>query len=277
MAFPRLYVAPAAVTAPRFGLLSVVQRPPATGRWEGGVEWQSDACSTTGYWPGPCSDTEPDPEEKVFPVGRPVLTADPFVVYGGFSCQLLGSEDALQVVERQFGYAEPLGLEQAFWEGAAGTPGLTLADNIDVLAPVGGLTAAVGALEKAIGQVYHGTPIIHAPRETAVYAAERSLAIRDGAVMRTPLDSLWAFGRGYDGAVGPDGEVTPDDSVWLYATGAVTLRQGEVMTSPPTLAAAVDRTTNMVTVVAERLNVFTVDCAIVAIPVVLAELETEEA
>lgn len=276
MVLPRLYVPPPSVTPTRFGLMSVVQRPDATGRWEGGIEWQTEACGTTGYWPGPCSATAPDPDEKQFTLGRAVFESDPFVVYSGFTCQLLGSEDAKAIVGRQFALAEAFGIEKAFWEGAVDQTGLAGYADIDVLPEAATLTAAVGALERAIGTTYHGTPTIHAPRQVGAYAAERGLLIRDGSVARTPLDSLWAFGRGYDPAVGPEGESTPAGAMWLYATGAVTLRQGDIITSPPTLAASVDRTTNMVTVLAERLNQLQWDCAVVAVPVVLEGLDEEE-
>lgn len=69
----------------------------------------------------------------------------------------------------------------------AGTP--VAADDI---------VAAVGALDNVLTD--SGTVgVIHAPATLAASAAARSLLIRDGGVLRTPLGNRWVFGSGYVG------------------------------------------------------------------------------
>ncbi|MCA4726888.1 hypothetical protein H8Z58_29055 [Mycolicibacterium fortuitum] len=68
----------------------------------------------------------------------------------------------------------------------------------DAGTPVGvtDIVAAVGALDTALTDT--GTVgMIHAPAMLAASAADRSLIVRDGSVLRTPLGHRWVFGTGY--------------------------------------------------------------------------------
>src|SRR5690349_19504769 len=113
MVTPRVYVASPTVQPARYGLLSVVQRPPTEGaHWQLGVEWQSDACGQPQLWPGACSAVPPPQPQKVFDDGRPVEVGDPFVVYSGFRCRLVGAENPQDLVRRRFALLEPRGVER---------------------------------------------------------------------------------------------------------------------------------------------------------------------
>ena len=137
--------------------------------------------------------------------------------------------------------------------------------DVVVLDPVAGIVAAVAALEEGLAGAYDGVGVIHAPRAAAPHAAAAHLIERDGSVLRTPLGTMWAFGAGYDRAVGPDGEADVTGThAWMYATGAIARWRSEPIVNPPGYA-ALNLTTNDVTVFAERIVMLYRDCVTVAV------------
>lgn len=211
------------------------------------------------------------PMEKEFDDGILYDTGEPFTLYHGFACKLLDTQEARGIIARRFAYAEPRALEHVFWTGDAGNyPALATDPNLVVLATVAtDIVQALALLEQEISETYGGVATIHAPRQAGPYAAESHLIVQDGPRLRTPLGSLWAFGAGYDPTIGPTGETEPTTSqVWMYATGQVTARRGQVMIVPEG-GNTIDRVTNETTVLAERTWVLTRDCLTIAVLVTL--------
>lgn len=210
--------------------------------------------------------------DKTFTDGRETDEGEPFTLYSGLLCKLIDVNEARDVIARRFGYSEPRALEAAFWTGSAGNyPALATDPDIVILANQVGIEAAVGQLEQELAERYGGVGVIHAPRFVMPYAAAANLIVREGEKLTTPLGTMWAFGGGYDPAIGPTGEAAlPEGSSWMYATGQVVGRSGEIVVVPPD-GNALDRNTNNVTVLAERTWVLTRDCITLALSVLLAE------
>jgi hypothetical protein len=64
---------------------------------------------------------------------------------------------------------------------------------------------------------------------------------------------------------GPDGSPAPAGTAWIYASGTVVIRRSEIFVNPDTLAAALNRSTNEVLVLAEREIVITRECGTAAV------------
>lgn len=258
----RIYVDPPAVQPYRFGLGSVLQQGTTPAHWQNGVQFQSDACAQALPWPDACTEESGFEEKVIDTEGRPVDGGSAFTLYTTLNCKLIQLQEARSVVARRLALAEPRALEEAFWTGAAGnTPALATDPALSVLGSVIGVTAAVALLEEALADQYAGVGIIHAPRAVNPYAAESTLVIRDGPVLRTPLDTLWAFGGGYDRSTGPVGQQAPAATqTWMYATGAMAVRRDAEPLVIPEDGTALDRVTNEMVVIAERTHVLVQDC-----------------
>jgi hypothetical protein len=196
-------------------------------------------------------------------------TATPFVVYASVSCAPVGFSDASMRAQNRLSWNEARLVERAFWRGDEGNyPHLAMNESApvtDVSKPGVDIVTALGLLEYN-GQIETGTQlVIHAPRYLAAWAARFRLVERDGNVLRTPLGNVWAFGAGYD-FTGPDGKVT-DQTAWLYATGAVTVRRSNVVTNQ-----VFDQNVNRRSVVAERSVLVTAECIRLSAKVAAPEL-----
>lgn len=272
MAIGRVDVTVAAGGAQRYGLFNVavgpLDLPPYASA--GGILYDLPVCGgPPNFYPALCVAGERP--EKDFGGGVGYVEADPFVVYAGVSCQAVGRRlsEFQQVARDRLTAGEQYGAERALWLGAGNVLGLMNDPELTVLpAATGGILAGVAALEQWLystaGYPYPG--IIHAVPAAAAYAANARLLVADGAVRRTPLGTAWSFGAGYD-EVGPGG-AAGDGQVWLVATGAVRIwRSADVFVPDP--AQVMDRTTNQVSVVAEREYVIAHDCSAAAVLVAL--------
>lgn len=268
---PPLYVPPPVVERYPYGLFSIAQLPVTSDpHWRCGIQWEPYACDQANTYPIDQCDT--DPLAKEFTDGVPLDTANGFVVYGNYRCRLPGRSDEAEIRDRvtqSLLLGEQRAAEHAVWTGDAGNtpfladPAVTVlnANNpptaTDALTPA----AAVAALEECAGNNYSGTPVIHGPRGAIALLAAQQQLVRDGSQLRTWAGSQFA---GYGGSpnTGPDGAPAPAGTFWLYVTGPVMIRRSEVLIVPDTLASALNRSTNEVTVLAEReYNVAFDDCA----------------
>lgn len=196
-------------------------------------------------------------------------SATPFVVYTALACQALGFSDASARASLRLSGNEARLVERGFWLGEQGNvPALASAASTPVtplLASDPGLdlVSALGVLEQ-MGQAQNDNGaqpwnggntqlVIHAPRALAALAASLRLIVPDGAVLRTPLGNVWAFGAGY-GFEGPDGKSNAHQA-WIYATGPVTIRRSE-----PFTAEVFSQFINQNTAVAERAVLVTNEC-----------------
>lgn len=273
---PKPIVSAPNVTPHQFGLFSVVQRPAIEGdHWRCGVRWEPYACDAGSAYGDQCDDPA---QEKIIRDGVPLVEADSFSVHDGYLCRLPGRPSEADIRDRvrtALMLGEQRTVERVVWTGEAGTQTVDphLADpSAVVLNPVNPptaadalkLPAAIAALEAYLGTVYGGQGVIHAPRGVAPLMAYYQLMYRDGATWRTSLGTPIAFYAGSPNT-GPDGSEAPAGTAWLYITGPVAMRRGEIFIVPTTLAAALDRTANEVLVIAEREYVLGWDCVHAAV------------
>src|SRR5690606_23064033 len=211
--------------------------------------------------------------EKTFVDGDGADRGEPFTLYHGYQCKLVNLSEARQHAINRYEFAEPRALENAFWTGSQGNyPALATDPGLVILPAVVEIKAAGGALEQEIAERYGGVGVIHAPREVMPYAADANLVVRQGDDLVTPLGTKWVFGGGYDGAVGPTGQVPVwGGQVWMYATGQVVGYKEPTVRVEPSDGNALDRTLNWVRILAERTWVLTRDCVSLAIKVLLPD------
>lgn len=212
--------------------------------------------------------------------------ATPFTVYSRFDCNPIGfwerAQDlAVQAITRVEGFE----VERIFDTGTAPTQGgaeetayphlrddeplvddtnATLQTVADVITsnPVD-IVEAIGRLESALAECYHGRGVIHVPSVLAAEMTRHSQMTRRNEQLVTPSGHRVALGTGYSGA-SPSG-VSIEDVAWVYATGAVFYYRDDVRVG--TLVDMFNRSNNTVQAIAERTYVFGWDCCHLAIPV----------
>lgn len=183
-----------------------------------------------------------------------------FTIYGEDGCKILGSQqEAANRARLKLIAGEQAAVERVIMRQVI-APGAT---NLTTV--VGGheLKAALGALEQYAAANYGGMASLHVPRLFAPYMTDIGYVHRDGAVLRTILDSAVAFGGGYDGQISPDvPSVAPAaGTYWIYVTGQPVYRQTSVDVPAPTAAlGGANLLRNQMTVIAEKTVSVTVDC-----------------
>lgn len=183
-----------------------------------------------------------------------------FAVYGGLACKgpSYNGEQGLSDLKTTFAMNESVGVERAFMTtGFAGAPDIT---------PASGAVSAVvglGLLEGDAAGKYAGVPTIHAPRVVGTLFTQNGAMVREGNKFYTGQGSKVASGGGYgDPNLGPTGAAPAAGEMWMYASGEVVLARGEVIAHTE-----LDRTTNDVYTLVERLYVGAIDCYTAAIRV----------
>lgn len=269
---PKMYVDPPAITPYEFGLFSVAQRPAPErdDHWRCGVQYEPFACDKAKGEGDRCDTPQPD---KAADDGVPLVEGDPFTIYDGYLCRLPGRADPQELINRATQaliLGEQRAVEEAFWTGNLGNDP-HLADPSAVVVnvtptPADALTvvAGVAALENYLGENYSGVGVLHSPRGVATLLSRDGVITATRTGLRTVLGTGLAAGGGYVVNTGPDGTPAPDGYAWIYATGAVVIRSGEVIVNPDTIAAAFNRATNEVHILAERQYVITRECVLAA-------------
>lgn len=278
MGLPRVPVADATTAVPSdFGILS----PAATvvseagTHWAAGFSYESLDCGTSVHLSSICSaasGTDPivgDPDTR----WRDYL---PFSIEVSFACTTWGTLDyeaiaqarleaaQQKAIEHEFWTGELAKLEQAQWDldGVAETfPNRFLAstDSVDVTPTPGTAVKpryGLALLEKALGDCGTGVRgTIHATRDVA---SALNLPASN-AVLKTPLGNTVIAGSGYTGS-GPDGTIPSGQAAWMYATGPVTVRLGDITAIPGSnRAQGTNIAINEVKVYADRPAAATID------------------
>lgn len=305
MAGPRQVVDAPTFTPAPYGLFSVVQTPSVSDpHWQNGVTWTSycpegmgaatyDECIAVTGSGGP----PPEPSAKTDNVEHVIRGATPFTPYVRFDCSTVGNEEAVQVATDTLNRTEMWQVERAFWTGVVDGRTLAfphLAANAEVhdanavllqtvASPVvtgttaQDVTTALGQLEQALADCYGGQGVIHVPPKLLptldahqlirVTNARNVGSGRYDRQLQTLNGNLVAVGAGYPGT-SPAGVAPATDSTWIYATGAITMRRGNVKVTP--FGSAVNRDNNTVEMIAERTYVLTWDCCHFAAHVALS-------
>lgn len=169
-----------------------------------------------------------------------------FVIQEGMTCKPFGFDMNDPAIKKAFEAVEPqgvsLGLYKSVFDTAVDiTPGATS------LPPV----VALGLAEGKGFTDYAGQAIIHlGPGIVSQLASQNAIEVSDGK-LTTALGTPIAVSGGYESKTA--GKLDQDQ--WIYVTGAVVLARSE-----PVLQAELNRSTNDMVVLYERLYVAGVDC-----------------
>lgn len=252
----RQIVDPPAFTPTPYGLLSVVQYPPAGDtHWQNGITYQS-MCGPTVTGMGATTFEEciavtgtgsPPPAASLTDnVDNPIRAATPFSCYAEFDCSPVGSE-AAETARRALQQVETWQLERGFWTGLAQGQAVVwphLAAAAQVLSADGALLQspavtgfapagaqdpvhALGLIEGALADCYNGVGTIHIPELAIPTFDAWGLVKKQGATLVTTNGNLVAAGAGYPGT-SPLGAARPSGQTWIYATGAVMAYRSDV-------------------------------------------------
>jgi hypothetical protein len=270
---PRARVAPPPRNRAQAGsLLSSADRPADGLRWGGGVAFEAEICDWGNSW-DPCQDwsQSADPNtSKDIPDREANGEWDPYGIYIGDKCSALAgtlvydetSARTTAALERQTSHL----IERILWTNIVqgddfalgGHPNVALSDAAaDTLTtgPVGIVNSVYLAIE-AINEALGGERgMIHVPAPVAAYLNFYGLIVRQGQTLQVAgTDHLVVAGSGYTGS-GPGNVAADAGTVWMYVTSPVAVRTSDILVTPPNVAAAVDRDTNLIEVRAERLAV----------------------
>lgn len=291
------YVKAPTVTPLPYGLMSVVQMPTDDDdrvHWKNGIQYQRETCKAAESTIAQCPVVTGFGKTPTV-TGVQTKGAQPFTVYASITCSPVGNwwEEAEARTVNALTEGEARAVEQVFWTGQIQHPSGSviyphLAANAEVhsgdgiillqpaaLTPVTGavdIVEAVGILESRLGTCYGSVGVIHAPREALAHMSANFLIEKSGQQIRTEGGTLVAFGAGYPGT-SPAGVQPPSGTVWLYGTGAITLRRSEI-TLTSNRVQGLDRSVNTLQLFAERTYVIGWDCCLFAIPVTLGGVTT---
>jgi hypothetical protein len=253
----------------RYGLLAAAAVVDVADPHElhAGVEWDTLCTGPAAYT---AADACADHGSLTVPAGVPRAQVTPLRAYTGVVCDPVGTDQLLDRARALFALAEQATVEYAAWTGMPGNrPRLADPSTVDLgegaAVP---LTVGVGSLEEFLAERHGTAGVLWAPRRVAGFLAERNLLGADGprrvAPAGTPTVLVHTDGRG------PDGIPPPAGHAWMYATGPVLIRRGPV--TMPTVAQALDRTSNDVLAVAQRSYLVGWGCTAAAVQVRLDPL-----
>lgn len=232
------------------GLLSVANvQDAADAHASFGIEYQTfELCGPfgNGMWSAPCGSNSTSldglyDDEKSF-TGPHTVVGEPFAVFAGVECDLLGTYGAQARARLESG--EEYTVSRAY--AALQAPEFADAGNqVGTFAP-GNTVGAIAALEQTAATQYGGLPIIHMSRFNASLAVSQRAAFYDplSGVLTTGLGTPIAAGAGY-----------PSDRIW--ATGAV-----HIWRTPVRIYDVPDVRNNTAQTLAERIYVVATDCFI---------------
>lgn len=238
----QLVEAPPVVPLP-YGIFSVAEpRLTTDDHWRLGVQWQSQACSTTKVTTGPC--IEPERGSLTPDDYCSVSQYDPFTVYAFNDDPVVGhtmDEDLANTIQRLIA-TEQRSVEEQLWT----LLGLGAVSTTALPAVPAGVT--LGYLEQILAQNYGGQGVIHMSRLVATFLWEY-LEVQGGKLV-TKLGTPVVAGAGYDNIVAPGTDFT------MYASGPVVLYRGDIDTRQN----ALNRATNQASIIAQRDYVLGWDC-----------------
>jgi hypothetical protein len=192
----------------------------------------------------------------------------PLVVYGGVLCNAVALDQAEQKAEteRVFDLGESGAIEVAVMDVLFSPTAAAFPTATD-LTPAGGATkpkVGIALLEGWFSaNRYVGMPTIHLPTVIASLVMGVDGVAMEENVLRTKLGSKVVNGGGYGVAnVSPAGVAAPAGEKWIYATGEVLIRKGDIKP-----AQVFNQSNNEMVTVAERPYYVAADGPIAAVRV----------
>ena len=203
-----------------------------------------------------------NPDPKDFDTAS-VVDGFRFSNYAGFTCKSVGLDwsDVERRLQSIAMARETVAVEEAFMASDAFQGATDLTPAGGAVAPKVGL-----ALLEADLAAKYGLGVLHAPRVIASLLMDVHLTL-DGNKLVTDLGTPMGAGGGYDVAnTGPGGDTPAAGEYWMWATGGVQLQRGQWLP----LQRQLDRSTNDMTTLVERIYVGSVDCYASAVKVTLS-------
>lgn len=254
---------PIPATPPMHGLQASATEVSTPTRWENGATFCPENCvEAFGYDPDLCTawpdQNQPKPEKSV--AERPLNCYDvlPYVLESAFGCDASGFRvlDFAGRARRQLEASTSKGMERELWTATIKPSNPSLDNGATIL---GGGTAVsvlrgIAMLGQALSDCAHGgRGMIHAPTFIADLLLGKStlFKVEGNRIVSSNRGDVLVSGTGYPGT-GEDGAAVAAGSAWVYATGPVQYRIGEVIVFPDTIGEAVDRKRNNVEYRAER-------------------------
>lgn len=297
MAGPRVVVDGPTFTTLPYGLWDAVQKPSTEDtHWQNGITWvdrcgggdtlYEECLAVTGSGGAPASG-QASMAANITQTNR---GATSFACYAEFDCSPVGLSDAQGLAERELERVRDFQLERAFWTGVAGktssnnvaqttvfphlASSTTLTDpgnstiTLQTAAtqavtgsggPDSDVANALGALESALANCYHGQGVIHIPAVALpTLAAWDLVEDRNGGLFTTAGNRV-VVGQGYTGSAPSTPNTAPAvGTCWIYATGAVFGYTSPVKV--PTLTEMFDRSENTYHLIAEQVYVIGFEC-----------------
>lgn len=240
------------LVAPKYGLLSVAEIPTDTdAHWiASGVEYWPPVVPNVGATAIECLDDPDDFVARDIPDGFPSGLAEPFQVWAGAQCKVVGItlEEIRARALASLGAGESPFVERRLW--AETTPAIMSADTVVVAAAAVSLQRAIGELEAWLYTEYASVGVIHLPRKLGAIADSLNLVSQDGNVLRTKLGTPLVFGD-YPGTSKTNAAPAAGQT-WIAATGDVTVWR----TAPEVLTdqgnAWIDTSTNIGSAIVTR-------------------------
>jgi hypothetical protein len=239
--------------------------PEAVG---GGVLWVPDSCdTTTALIDMTCP---PITGAKSFTAVEFPVSGAPFTVMTSYTCTPIGFDfaEAERRVRLRMALREQRAVEQRLWSGSTGVLGTipALFASATTVGPAGCPTEAIELLEGALATAGISQGIIHARTAMTPHLSNNLLISNPGPdrVKYTPNGTRYVFGQGYTG-VGPTGQSVGTDTEWMYATGRVVLFRDEIFV--PDAGQVLNKSTNQLSLVAERAYAAVIECGIWAVQV----------
>lgn len=273
-----IFNGPALITTPPppprpYGLFDVALGPmpfPEPAAQGGGVIYVPDDCGSSVYlYDLTCP---PVTGSKTFDVIDTAVSGSPFAVLTSYTCGTIGFsfDEVAQRVRTRMALREQRAVERRVWQGQTAAQGqgpiLGLLRNATSLGSAGCVTEAVELLEQVLADNAVVGGMIHArPGMAAHLEQAHQIQYGRGRALQTCLGTPFVFGQGYDGT-GPAGQATTTNTEWMYASGRVIVWQDPEVFVPP-IGQILDRATNQISVVAERIYAVAIECGTWAVEV----------
>lgn len=208
---------------------------------------------------------------KSFTAVETPVSGAPFAVMTSYVCTPIGFDfaEADRRVRLRLALHEQRAVEQRVWSGSTGVLGAipALFANATTIGPAGCPTEAIELLEGALATAGISQGLIHARTAMTPHLSNNLLIANPGPdrVKFTPNGTRYVFGTGYTG-VGPTGQAVGADTEWMYATGRVLIWRDEDVFVPDG-GQVLNKSTNQLSLVAERTYAVIIECGIWAVQV----------
>lgn len=231
-----------------------------SGDWRNGILMDPEGCGDGLSRVDPC-DADVDKAAGTNPAR---LEQEAFGVVAVDECTTRGQKatDRRARAERLLRACQGSQIEEELWTGAIAKASgwtaqqyLAREDTSDVVATSATPLEALACIEEGLSKCGCGDGMIHATPQVATYWFQNGNVFRENGKIVTGIGTLVVVGGGYDGS-GTNGQAAASGSVWAYGTGLVTVRLGAIEHLDEDDAAFIDRSTNTVTRVAERLVLY---------------------